>query len=105
MLEKRSLRIGEGLPLLILTVADLLSKAEKTPEYWSKIAANKTNSIFVGAYDQIYEVVYPSYSDLPRHLKLCFLYMGAFPQNDEFRVSKLISLWSADGFLGARYKI
>ncbi|XP_042001155.1 putative disease resistance RPP13-like protein 2 [Salvia splendens] len=88
----------EGLPLLILTVAYLLSKAEKTQEYW-RMVAEERNSVFKDAYDHMHKVLFPSYQYLPQHLKACFLYMGVFSLNDEVPVSKLIDLWVAEGFL------
>ncbi|KAL8057217.1 hypothetical protein ABFX02_04G170500 [Erythranthe guttata] len=88
----------EGLPLLIVTVAKLLSKADKTLEYWTKVAEKK-DSIFSEANEQISEVLFPSYEYLPQHLKACFLYMGVVPQNYEIPLSKLIKWWSAEGFL------
>ncbi|KAI3470175.1 hypothetical protein Pfo_026838 [Paulownia fortunei] len=100
-LEKAGKKIAEnceGLPLLILTIAQLLSKLEKTPEYWNKVA-EKENSVFVDAYDKISKVLFPSYEYLPQHLKACFLYMGVFPQNYEIPCSKLIKLWGSEGFL------
>ncbi|KAI3464150.1 hypothetical protein Pfo_020813 [Paulownia fortunei] len=100
-LEKAGKKIAkncEGLPLTIVTVADLLSKAEKTPEHWNKVA-EKQNSVFMDAYDQMSKVLLPSYEYLPQHLKACFLYMGVFPQNYEIPRSKLIKLWIAEGFL------
>ena len=98
-LEKVGKKIAEncgGLPLLIVRVAGLLSKAEKTPEYWNEVA-EKQNLVFVDAYDQMIEVLYPSYEYLPQHLKACFLYMGVFPQNYEIPRSKLINMWIAEG--------
>ncbi|XP_047938613.1 putative late blight resistance protein homolog R1B-17 [Salvia hispanica] len=100
-LEKIGKKISnkcEGLPLLILTVANLLSKEEKTLEYWSMVAEER-NSVFRDAYDHMHKVLVPSYQYLPQHLKACFLYMGVFSLNDEVPVSKLIDLWVADGFL------
>ncbi|KAI3464224.1 hypothetical protein Pfo_020887 [Paulownia fortunei] len=100
-LEKAGKKIAEnceGLPLTIVTVGDLLSKDEKTPEYWKKVA-EKENSIFMDANDQMYKVLFLSYNYLPQHLKACFLYMGVFPQNYEIPLSKLINLWRAEGFL------
>ncbi|KAI3464105.1 hypothetical protein Pfo_020768 [Paulownia fortunei] len=88
----------EGLPLAIVMVADLLSKAEKTPEYWNKVAA-KENSVFMDAYDEMSKVLLRSYKYLPQHLKVCFLYMGVFPQNYEIPHSKLFNLWTAEGLL------
>ncbi|KAL1563087.1 putative late blight resistance protein R1A-10 [Salvia divinorum] len=98
-LEKVGKKIAEnceGLPLLIVRVAGLLSKAEKTPEYWNEVA-EKQNSVFVDAYNQMIEVLYPSYEYLPQHLKACFLYMGVFPQKYEIPRSKLINMWIAEG--------
>ncbi|KAH6794733.1 hypothetical protein C2S52_005210 [Perilla frutescens var. hirtella] len=90
----------EGLPLLILTVAVSLSKAENlTPECWKIVAKNKENSLFLDAYEEISKVLYPSYEYLPQQLKACFLYTGAFPQNYEIPTSKLIKLFSVEGFL------
>ncbi|KAI3464146.1 hypothetical protein Pfo_020809 [Paulownia fortunei] len=88
----------EGLPLSVVTVARLLSKSEKTPEYWNKVA-EKENSVFMDAYDEMSKVLLPSYEYLRQHLKACFLYMGVFPQNYEIPRSKLIKLWIAEGFL------
>ncbi|XP_012829196.1 PREDICTED: putative late blight resistance protein homolog R1A-10 [Erythranthe guttata] len=88
----------EGLPLLIVTVAKLLSKADKTLEYWTKVAEKK-DSTFSEANEQISEVLFPSYEYLPQHLKACFLYMGVVTQNYEIPLSKLIKWWSAEGFL------
>ncbi|KAL8552443.1 hypothetical protein ACS0TY_001219 [Phlomoides rotata] len=45
----------EGLPLLIVTIANLLSKKEKSPEYWNKVAQDKKNKLFKDAYREIEE--------------------------------------------------
>ncbi|KAL7153583.1 hypothetical protein ABFS83_04G179200 [Erythranthe nasuta] len=90
----------EGIPLTIVTVADILSRSnDKTLEYWNMVAANKQNSVFIDAYEQMFEVLYPSYEYLPQHLKPCFLYMAVFPQNYEIPFYKLVRLWNAEGFL------
>ncbi|XP_047952250.1 putative late blight resistance protein homolog R1B-23 isoform X2 [Salvia hispanica] len=47
----------EGLPLMIVTVAKLLSKEETTIENWTGVAEKQHNSVFVDAYDQISEEV------------------------------------------------
>ncbi|XP_057808158.1 putative late blight resistance protein homolog R1A-10 [Salvia miltiorrhiza] len=88
----------EGLPLLILAVADLLSKVEKTREFWNKVAENK-NYVFRRAHDETSKVLLPSYESLPHHLKACFLYMGVFSENYEISTSKLINFYIAEGFL------
>ncbi|KAH6806668.1 hypothetical protein C2S51_031499 [Perilla frutescens var. frutescens] len=91
----------EGLPLTIITVADLLSKEEKTPKYWRDVAAKKNHKLFKDAYDKISKVLYSSYQELTHVLKLSFLYMGVFPQTFEIPRSKVIIMWSVDGFIEA----
>ncbi|XP_012829190.1 PREDICTED: putative late blight resistance protein homolog R1A-10 [Erythranthe guttata] len=88
----------EGLPLTIVTVGDILSKSEKTLEYWNEVADEKQHSVYKDAYDQMSNVLYPSYDYLPQHLKACFLYIGAFPQSYMLHVPRLMNLWSAEGF-------
>ncbi|KAL8057213.1 hypothetical protein ABFX02_04G170100 [Erythranthe guttata] len=89
----------EGLPLTIVTVADILSNTDRTLEYWNKVADDKQHSVYKDAYDQMSKVLYPSYDYLEQHLKACFLYVGAFPQNYLVYVFDLIDLLSAEGFL------
>lgn len=99
-LEKAGRKIAEkceGLPLLILTVANILCGMEKTLEWWEKVADQKTTT-FTEAYDQILEVLHSSYDNLPQHLKACFLYMGVLPQSCEIPFPKLINLWAVEDF-------
>ncbi|KAK6123410.1 hypothetical protein DH2020_042833 [Rehmannia glutinosa] len=98
-LEKAGKKIAEnceGLPLTIVTISDFLIKAEKTPEYWNMVA-EKENSIFIDAYDQMSKVLLRSYNYLPQYLKDFFLYMGVFPQKYDIPLSKLTKLWSVEG--------
>ncbi|KAI3454380.1 hypothetical protein Pfo_011043 [Paulownia fortunei] len=89
----------EGLPLAIVAVGNLLSKAEKTVENWKKVAENE-NVLVIRTDDgtPISHSLSLSYQQLPPHLKACFLYMGVFPKNYEIPTSKLINLWVAEGF-------
>ncbi|KAH6829391.1 hypothetical protein C2S53_016819, partial [Perilla frutescens var. hirtella] len=90
----------EGLPLLILAVADHLSKSEITLEYWKEVANhNETHVVMVNARNELSKALLPSYENLPQHLKACFLYMGVFPFNCKISTSKLTKLWSIEGFL------
>ncbi|XP_047983871.1 putative late blight resistance protein homolog R1B-16 [Salvia hispanica] len=79
-----------GLPLSIVTVARLLSGIPRTPKMWLQIERND---------GQLETVLSFSYYHLPPHLRECFLYMAGFPENYEIRVSELIRLWVAEGFL------
>ncbi|KAH6778925.1 hypothetical protein C2S52_010162 [Perilla frutescens var. hirtella] len=101
-LEKAGKKIAEnceGLPLMIVTVAGLLAREEKTPQYWNEVASVKNHHLFMDAYDEISKVLYLSYENLSHQLKMCFLYMGVFRRNYEVPRSKLINMWSVDGFL------
>ncbi|XP_057812412.1 putative late blight resistance protein homolog R1A-4 isoform X1 [Salvia miltiorrhiza] len=84
---------------MIVTVAELLSKADKTPEYWTEVLIKQHGSIFVTAYNQISEVLFPSYDYLPQHFKMFFLYMGAFPPYIDIHPILINSLSSAEGFV------
>ncbi|KAL8544013.1 hypothetical protein ACS0TY_004531 [Phlomoides rotata] len=101
-LEKPGKLIAEncdGLPLTIVTVASLLSKAEeKIPEYWNEVA-NEKNSVFELAYLEISEVLYPSYKKLDLVFRACFLYMAAFRVKYEIPISKLYMLYRAEGII------
>ncbi|KAG8388236.1 hypothetical protein BUALT_Bualt02G0104800 [Buddleja alternifolia] len=87
-----------GLPLAIVVVAGVLSKVNRTRYDWEKIAGN-VSSVVTENDEYFSKILYLSYNHLPHHLKPCFLYFGAFPQDYEISVSRLIKLWIAGGFL------
>ncbi|KAG8379223.1 hypothetical protein BUALT_Bualt07G0066200 [Buddleja alternifolia] len=91
----------EGLALAIITISNLC-KADKTPEYWKKIAEDE-NSLVVSAEDDspLSKVLYKSYEHLPPNLQKYFLYMGVFPRKTNIPTSKLTKLWVAEGFVEA----
>ncbi|XP_073119061.1 putative late blight resistance protein homolog R1A-3 [Henckelia pumila] len=87
-----------GLPLSIVVIGGLLSKTEKRQTAWELIAENVTSLVF-SSDDRCSDILRLSYNYLPQYLKACFLYVGVFPKNYEIRVSKIIKLWIAEGFL------
>ncbi|KAA8519401.1 hypothetical protein F0562_013657 [Nyssa sinensis] len=86
----------QGLPLAILVVAGLLAKTEQTENWWKKVAES-VSSYILNDPKQYMDTLALSYNHLPPHLKSCFLFMGAFPE--EIPVQKLIWLWIAEGFI------
>ncbi|XP_055801805.1 putative late blight resistance protein homolog R1A-3 [Solanum dulcamara] len=90
----------QGLPLAIVVVAGHLSKMSKTPDCWNTVAES-VGSVVNREPGQCLDILALSYNYLPQHLKACFLYMGAFPEDFEIPVWKLIWLWVAEGFLNA----
>ncbi|KAL8484603.1 hypothetical protein ACS0TY_027051 [Phlomoides rotata] len=87
-----------GLPLAIHVIGGLLSKAKRSEDFWEHVAKNVRAAI-AEKDEQLFNILCLSYNHLPVHLKPCFLYMGAFPEDHEIRASRLIKLWVAEGFL------
>ncbi|KAL2229735.1 putative late blight resistance protein homolog R1B-16 [Sesamum indicum] len=87
-----------GLPLAIHVIGGLLSEAKGRRDVWEHVA-DDVRAAIAGKDEQFYNVLALSYNHLPYHLKPCFLYMGAFPEDHEIRASKLIRIWVAEGFL------
>lgn len=88
----------QGLPLAIVVVAGHLSKESKERDIWLKVADN-VGSLVARNREQFLNIIAMSYNHLPHHLKACFLYMGAFPENVDIPVWRLTALWIAEGFL------
>ncbi|KAL1561246.1 putative late blight resistance protein R1A-10 [Salvia divinorum] len=87
-----------GLPLAISVIGGLLSKMERSEDVWRKIGDNVIAEI-AESNRQCYSILSLSYNHLPNHLKPCFLYMGAFPEDFEIKGSRLVLLWVAEGFV------
>ncbi|KAJ0538920.1 putative P-loop containing nucleoside triphosphate hydrolase, leucine-rich repeat domain superfamily [Helianthus annuus] len=87
----------EGLPLAISIAAGLL-KNNLSFTWWRKIATS-LRSFIVSDPSQYMDSLALSYNHLPPHLRPCFLYFGAFPEDYEVSVTKLIWLWIAHGFI------
>ncbi|XP_047954086.1 putative late blight resistance protein homolog R1A-4 [Salvia hispanica] len=98
----------EGLPLMIVEVAKLLTEANRSTreelnmsiqEYWTKVAEKQHNPVFEDAYDQISEVFFPSYEYLPQFLKMVFLYLGAYPPYCNINLEYDLFPINAEGFV------
>lgn len=79
-----------GLPLSIVIVAGVLFSIGLYQMFWEQIAEND---------GELETILCLSYTHLPHHLRACFLYMGAFPEDYEINVSKLIKLWAGERFV------
>ncbi|XP_057488151.1 putative late blight resistance protein homolog R1B-16 isoform X2 [Actinidia eriantha] len=95
---KRIAKKCQGVPLVIVVVAGILTNEEKSPDQWKKVG--KTLNFQMTADPQIWtKTLALSYNHLPHHLKLCFLYLGVFPEDYQVPVRRLIWLWVAEGFI------
>ncbi|XP_060967011.1 putative disease resistance protein At1g50180 isoform X2 [Cannabis sativa] len=98
-----------GLPLAIIVLAGLLSK-KQTIRDWELMKANVI--LCIGEGDQQHDVdsnyrgvsgvLGLSYSELPRHLKPCFLYLARYPEDVPIRAKKLCLVLIAEGFISPR---
>ncbi|KAL2515332.1 putative late blight resistance protein-like protein R1A-6 [Forsythia ovata] len=88
----------KGLPLAIVVMGGLLSKLPRTQHDWRNVAEN-LSSLITSNDERYPKILSLSYNNLPHHLKGCFLYMGVFPEDSNIRVSTLVKLSIAEGFI------
>ncbi|KAL7163286.1 hypothetical protein ACSBR2_039392 [Camellia fascicularis] len=94
---KQIMKKCKGLPLAIVVIAGLLAK-NKTRKSWKQVVQS-VSSCIVSDPNQYLDTLTLSYNHLPPHLKPCFLYLGAFPEDQQISVQRLIWLWIAEGFI------
>ncbi|KAL0417126.1 UNVERIFIED_CONTAM: putative late blight resistance proteinR1A-10 [Sesamum latifolium] len=88
-----------GLPLAIVAIAGLLANSNMQQQYWKSIAKNVNSFANSQDNDHCLRVLSLSYNYLPLHLKACFLYMSAFPEDAWIKVSELVQIWISEGFV------
>ncbi|KAG2725844.1 hypothetical protein I3760_01G085100 [Carya illinoinensis] len=98
ILGKKMVRYCKGLPLAINVLGGLLA-TKQTLEEWNQVHRNVKSYIHQQDGLPISIVLGLSYDDLPSHLKLCFLYLGHFPEDFEIRTTMLIQMWVAEGLI------
>nr|XP_027098614.1 putative late blight resistance protein homolog R1A-3 [Coffea arabica] len=89
----------KGLPLSVVAVAGLLERTEKKPDLWKQIVDSLSRRLIDDPQTQCKEILELSYEQLPYNLKACFLYFGAFLEDKDISVRKLIRLWVSEGFI------
>ncbi|XP_070042151.1 putative late blight resistance protein homolog R1B-16 isoform X2 [Nicotiana tomentosiformis] len=88
----------KGLPLVIILVAGIIKRKKMEESWWHEVK-NALLSYLGEAEGYSLSTMQLSYDNLPDSLKPCLLYMGMFPEDARIPVSKLISLWIAEGFM------
>ncbi|XP_021822782.1 probable disease resistance RPP8-like protein 2 [Prunus avium] len=109
-LGKKMLQHCGGLPLAVIVLAELLAR-KRTVDEWYKVYKNVDVYIRRGTelepeyknqgYKGASWVLALSYDHLPYRLKLCFLYLGHFPEDYEIPVKRLTQLWMAEGLISS----
>ncbi|KAL2559336.1 putative late blight resistance protein-like protein R1B-16 [Forsythia ovata] len=88
----------KGLPLAVVLIAGILARMDQNIDQWKQVAASLSVFI-VNDSRQCLDILELSYKHLPDHLRPCFLYFGAFAEDKEIPVQKLLRLWIAEGFV------
>ncbi|XP_015901729.3 disease resistance protein RPP13-like [Ziziphus jujuba] len=93
----------KGLPLSIVVLGGILANKEKTHQRWSNFIGN-VNWFLINDDDskRCSDILALSYNHLPRKLRLCFLYVGVFPEDFLIPARDLIQLWVAEGFISVQ---
>ncbi|KAL3534440.1 hypothetical protein ACH5RR_002901 [Cinchona calisaya] len=96
---KEIAQLCKGLPLSVVAISGILERTTKKHECWSKISQSLSSRIIRDPETPCKDILQLSYMHLPAHLRECFLYFGAFLEDKDIPVSKLIRLWIAEGFV------
>ncbi|KAL5211161.1 hypothetical protein ABZP36_022008 [Zizania latifolia] len=89
----------DGHPLAITTIAGFLARKPKTAMEWKKL--NDDLSVGSGSnpsLEAISRALSSSYDDLPYHVKMCLLYLFAFPKGHNIRQKRLVRRWVVEGY-------
>ncbi|KAF3682977.1 putative late blight resistance protein -like protein R1B-14 isoform 2 [Capsicum annuum] len=101
-LQDVSLAVAEkckGLPLEIILVAGIIKRNKMEASWWHEVKDALFEYLDRESGEYSLSTMQLSYDNLPDYLKPCLLYMGMFPEDARIPVSKLISLWIAEGFV------
>ncbi|KAF3673459.1 putative late blight resistance protein -like protein R1B-14 isoform 2 [Capsicum annuum] len=101
-LQDVSLAVAEkckGLPLVIIFVAGIIKRNKMEASWWHEVKDALFEYLDHESGEYSLSTMQLSYDNLPDYLKPCLLYMGMFPEDERIPVSKLISLWIAEGFV------
>ncbi|KAK2987400.1 hypothetical protein RJ640_020597 [Escallonia rubra] len=92
-----------GLPLAIVVIGGLLATKPIFGEW--KVVHKNMKSYLRGdkghrqQHGGVMDVLALSYEDLPYYLKICFLYLGQFPEDYEIEAEQLVRMWVAEGIV------
>ncbi|XP_015168988.1 putative late blight resistance protein homolog R1A-3 [Solanum tuberosum] len=89
----------KGLPLVVILAAGIIKRNKVDESWWREVQKALFSYLDCETEDYSRASMLLSYDNLPDYLKPCLLYMGMFPEDVSIRVSKLISLWIAEGFI------
>ncbi|XP_027165920.1 disease resistance RPP8-like protein 3 [Coffea eugenioides] len=91
----------KGIPLAITVLGSLLATKQTSGEWKAALRAMELCNVHQEDSLQLLELEILSlcYDNMPHHLKLCFLYLGLFPEQPSIEAETLYQLWIAEGFV------
>ncbi|PHT39475.1 hypothetical protein CQW23_23048 [Capsicum baccatum] len=101
-LHEVSQRVAEkckGLPLVVVLVAGIIKKRKMEESWWNTVKDGIFDYLDPESEAYSRATLNLSFDNLSDCLKPCLLYMGMFPEDSRISVSKLISLWIAEGLV------
>ncbi|KAL7166698.1 hypothetical protein ACSBR2_037377 [Camellia fascicularis] len=91
----------EGLPLAIVAISGVLATKDKSRiDEWEMLY--RSLGVEIEGNDKLESMkkaLSLSYNDLPYYLKICFLYLSIFPEDQQTSCERVIRLWTAEGFV------
>ncbi|KAL7188050.1 hypothetical protein ACSBR1_037987 [Camellia fascicularis] len=105
-LKQISLRIlkrCQGLPLAIVAVSGVLATKDRSRINEWEMLYRSLGAELEGndKLESMKKALSLSYNDLPYYLKICFLYLSIFSEDQHIWRRKIIRLWTAEGFVTA----
>ncbi|KAI7988114.1 Disease resistance protein RPM1 [Camellia lanceoleosa] len=105
-LKQISLRIlkrCEGLPLAIVVISGVLATKDRSRiDEWEMLYRSLGAELEGNdKLKSMKKALSLSYNDLPHYLKICFLYLSIFPEDQKMWSERIIRLWTAEGFVNA----
>ncbi|KAH0661862.1 hypothetical protein KY290_030017 [Solanum tuberosum] len=89
----------KGLPLVVVLLAGIIKKRKMEESWWNEVKDALFDYLDRELEEYSLATMQLSFDNLPHCLKPCLLYMGMFPEDTRIPVSKLISVWTAEGFV------
>ncbi|KAL6659389.1 hypothetical protein ACP70R_003429 [Stipagrostis hirtigluma subsp. patula] len=95
----RILRKCDGLPLAIITVANMLTNQHAKEKWEGVLSAIGFKLAKRPDAERMTSILSLRYTSMPHHLRTCLLYLSLFPEDHIISKQRLINRWIAEGFI------
>ncbi|KAH0781312.1 hypothetical protein KY290_000910 [Solanum tuberosum] len=89
----------KGLPLVVVLVDGIIKKGKMEESWWHEVKDALFGYLDHESDEYSRATMQLSFDNLSDCLKPCLLYIGMFPEDATIPVSKLISVWTEEGFV------